>query len=353
MALLLAPGVRLIDVNGNLISGGKVRVYQANTTTPASLFSDEGLSSALPNPVIANSAGWPSSNGTTPTLIFAAAGSYDVLFLDASNNVLATFEDVPTFGEEDGELSRTVSGNGRFLFTGAAGAVMLQVGDPSPDNSGGTFTVEGWVGTQLDTLTLDAAATALTGDLTIKGGKKLLGHVATAATPFTTAGTVDIELVNAPTGVRAWRIDLFDLTTTETGGDALLARLSYDGGSTYKSGASDYGYVNSLTIGASTTLGGSTGTTHIAIASGFETGTNRPAHLEMVVITPTSGNNATTVETMGFYTDPGAATAPAQSRSSGWGLGSYGRATHIRIIAPVDSTITGSYRVTPLYGFGE
>jgi hypothetical protein len=353
LPLLLSPGTRVSDADGNPLSGAKVRVYTANTTSLASLFSDDALTVPLLNPVETNADGYPSSDGSNECLIWIASGEYDLAFLNSSDVILASWDDVQPVGNDGGDLDRTVSGNGRFRLTGSAGDVLIQVGSPSPDDTGGTLTIEGWDGTQLDELILDAASTELSGDLTVKGGKKLVGVVQTPATAFAAASTVDIELVNSPTGVRAWRVDLFDVSTTEVGGDALQARLSYDGGGSYKNGAADYGYVHAITLAAGTTTAGSTGATEMVLAAGFETGANRPAKATMEIVTPDSGNDATTIEAMSFYTDPGAATAPAQARASCWGLGSYGRATHLRIIAPAGSTITGKYRVTPLYGFGE
>jgi len=352
MATLFPPGIRIFDANGNPLSGAKIRVRNANTTDLVSLFSDSGLSSSITNPVITDAAGYP-ANGGNECAIHVASGTYDVAFLDSSDNVLANWDDAAPWGSESSDIERTLTGNGRIKITGAAGAVLIQAGDASPDNSGGTLTIEGWAGTQLDSLTLDASSSNFTGNVTVKDGKKLPGVVQTAATTFTAVSSVDIELVNNPTGVRAWRVDLFDMTTTETAGNALNARLSYDGGSTYKSGASDYYYVGVLTIAASATPSGSTGAAQIALVNSFETASNHPGVITLEIVTPNSGNDATIIRTQAEFTDPGAAGAPAMWRGFARGLGSYGRATHIRILAASGQTITGKYRVQPLYGFGE
>lgn len=348
MALLIAPGVRVIDDDGNLISGGKIRVYDANTTDLSDLFSDEamGPGSALPNPVIANAAGWPSSDGSTPTLIFTATGTYDVAFLDADDSVLAPFSDVSTFGEEGGELLREVPGGGRFLVTGSAGAVMIQVGDPSPDDTGGTVTLEGWGGTQADTITLDGALVNVSGRLK-EQGKKLPSVVYTEATTFSAASEVLIALANDPTGVRAWEIEVFDLVLGAATGN-ILAQLSYDGGGTYKSGASDY---LATTYHTNFTVVAVAGGTDIDVAVSAETSANRPGHILLRITTPDSGSQETVITAATHALNNGG-TAPEEQRMTGYGVGGYGRATHLRLWL-AGSTMTGKYLVRPLRGYGE
>jgi hypothetical protein len=56
--ILLDDGNRLLDSNGNPISGGLVRAYDAGTSTPASLYTTSALSVAHASPVVANSAGF-------------------------------------------------------------------------------------------------------------------------------------------------------------------------------------------------------------------------------------------------------------------------------------------------------
>src|SRR6185436_19334286 len=101
MALILPPDARVLNASGVAINGGQVRVYNANTTTLSTLYSDAALTVPLSNPVVCNSAGYPSINGTTYTLIFAASANYDVAFLDtvaAGSTLLRSWEDVPSLG---------------------------------------------------------------------------------------------------------------------------------------------------------------------------------------------------------------------------------------------------------------
>ncbi len=351
MALIFDPRWFAHDDDGNPLVGATLTVYVANTVTPAAIKRDAALAVPMTNPTsgpdVSNAA------GIFPQVFSADGGLFDILLKDADGNLVRSYEDVSVLGSDTGDFSRTVSGDGRITITGSAGAVSIQAGSPSPDNIGGDLTIEGQAGTQLDTLTLDSVTTDFTGEVTTRGGKKLTGAVQTAATTFTTVASVDIALVEIPADVRAWRIDLFDMSTTEAGGDAAFIRLSYDGGASYRAGASDYSYLTTLTIAGSVVAANSTGATAIVLANGFETAANELAHFELFVLTPESGATATIVKCEGCYTDPGAANAPAMSRTFGRGLGSYGRATHIRILAASGETITGKYRLTPLYGFGE
>ena len=72
MPLLLPPGFRALDASGDPVSGAKLNVYAAGTSTPSSLYSDADLSVAISNP--------PSfdSSGAQQTAIYVAVGSYKI-----------------------------------------------------------------------------------------------------------------------------------------------------------------------------------------------------------------------------------------------------------------------------------
>jgi len=53
-----SPILQAIDQNGNPVPGAKLFVYQTGTTTPVAIYSNSGLSVALPNPLIANARGY-------------------------------------------------------------------------------------------------------------------------------------------------------------------------------------------------------------------------------------------------------------------------------------------------------
>jgi hypothetical protein len=345
MGLLYDGRILITDASNVPVSGGKVRVYDAGTTNPSSLFSDASLSTPLANPVVANSA------GITPQ-IFAADGLLvDIQYLTSADASIANrgYEDVSFLGSSTGDLSRTVTGDGRFTITGSAGAVLFQVGDPSPDNTGGTLTIEGWAGTQGDTLTLDFALVNVTGRIK-EQGKKLQGTVYTEATQVTAQTSVDIALPNDPTGVRAYAIEIFDYSQSTNAGVSL--RGSYDGGGSYKSGASDYvGYYEHYdTTGATFSATGLTTAVQLQINSNFNGATDQAARTTIEVLTVDSGTGDTHIR----HRTEGVLNTGAFSQTRGFGYmqGSYGRLTNLRLIVSA-GTFTFKYRVVALRGFGE
>jgi hypothetical protein len=343
MAIILPPGTRILDADGAPVSGGKFRVYTANTTTLADVFSDQTLTTPRANPIVANAA------GELP-FFFIDSGTYDIAILTSADVELDSAEDVPAWGEDTGDFNRTVSGLGRIKITGSAGAVLIQIGDPDPDNSGGTGTIEGWAGTQLDTLTLDAAILNVTGRIK-ENGRKIASTVLTEATSFSAASTVDISLPNTPTGVRRYRVTIFDLFPSTNSQPRL--KISYGG--SVKGGASDYAYDVWYygVAGTAYARGFDDAHTHIDLSGDvFTNQTNKPSSIVLEITTPNSGNDATTVHWRGIqYTNEGTP-RPATIHGAGFGLGTYGRADAIQLSGSA-GTWTGKYVVEALYGFGD
>lgn len=345
MGLLYDGRILITDASNVPVSGGKVRVYDAGTTNPSSLFSDAALSAPLTNPVVANSA------GITPQ-IFAADGLLvDIQYLTSADASIANrgYEDVSFLGSSTGDLSRTVTGDGRFTITGSAGTVLFQAGDPTPDNTGGTLVLEGHGGTQGDLLTLDFALVNVTGRLK-EQGKKLQGTVYTEATQVTAQTSVDIALPNDPTGCRAWEIHIWDYSQSGSS-DNMWARFSYDGGSTFKSGASDYDrYYFTSVSGGTVSPTGMTTAAQMDIVTNMIGNANQFASGRFLIITPDSGNTFTKMD----YEFSGINNTGAGVifRGTGWGKGSYGRATHLRLLMSANN-FTFKYRVVALRGFGE
>lgn len=72
------PGFRLEDETGVPYAGAVVRFYDSGTSTPKTVYADASLSTALGTSVTCDSAGYPTSNGTTKTLIYTGTASYKV-----------------------------------------------------------------------------------------------------------------------------------------------------------------------------------------------------------------------------------------------------------------------------------
>jgi hypothetical protein len=351
MAIITAPDARVLDADGNPVSGGKFRVYTANTTTLADLFSDNTLATPRANPVVANAA------GELP-FFFLASGTYDTAQLDASDVELNSQQDVPAWGEDTGDFNRTVAGLGRIKITGAAGAVQIQAGDPDPDDTGGTLTVEGWEGTQLSSLTLDTASliAGTSAGALKENSKRLPGVVATSSTALAAATSLVIPLPNEPTGVRGWRVDVFDLFRAAATAITITLRMSFDGGATYKS-TNEYHYwsfyrdqATNAVIDVEGTL-----TTGIPIALNSNGKTDFPMWGMLEILTPLAAGSSDATIVRGEFIGVNQEATPIVTRtiSAGYCQGaSIGQVTHLQLISS-SGNINGNYRVAPMRGFGD
>ncbi len=88
------PGFRITDANGNPVSGAKLNFYDAGTTDQQTVYSDSGLATVLPNPVVCDSAGAPTSDGNAVTEIYVGTAAYKVVITDSSDVTLFTFDDI-------------------------------------------------------------------------------------------------------------------------------------------------------------------------------------------------------------------------------------------------------------------
>lgn len=94
MSLFAPPYMTIQDEDGNPVSGGKLFFYATGTSTPASVYSDVGLTTPLTNPVVADSAGRCAPVYLAHTAIYrckvtTAAGA-TIRDVDPVDNALAT-----------------------------------------------------------------------------------------------------------------------------------------------------------------------------------------------------------------------------------------------------------------------
>lgn len=344
MGLLYDARMRAIDANGAPMSGATLTLYTANTVTPAAIFADAALSVPLTNPTLGADAA--DAGGWFPQ-IFAADGTVvDILLKDSGGSTIKSYVDVP-IGSDSAQLERTLADDTRFVVRGAGGVVYMEFGNPDPDDIGGTAVIGGWAGTQADLITVNAALFNVTGRLK-ENGKKSPGFIYTDATTFTAVSEVDMPLTEDPDGCRSWGVEVFDLVHSAATVQ-LRVRLSYDGGGTFKSGASDYAF--DIAYYGATSRDNAAPEIDISTPS-LQLVTDRPAWLHMDILTPDSGNYPTIIllRLAAFYIDTN--NYPILSNGTGYGLGAYGRATHIRLL-PNSGTITGKYRVMTKRGYGE
>lgn len=358
MAVLQPPSERVTADDGTPISGGQLRVYDINTTTLSSLYSNEAMSTPLTNPVEAD------SNGFLP-MIFAAAGTYDIAYLDSVANGGAdltgqSYTDQPTIGGSTANtISATLSG-ARFKVSGGdigdgTTGVLTEHGNPSPDDTGGYARDAGWAGTQGDKKIFDWAIADFTQTKSLREGAKRISSVLyTDATAFSAASTVNIQLPNTPTITRAWRITIWDLYLSAA--ESLAFRIAYDATPTFKSGASDYAFAVIYNNAGTIATVVDDAHTHIRASHSLQAASTWLARMELIVTTVDSGNGNTTLggHLFGAKTNAGAGNMPANERFDGVGLGNYGRATYIQLLTLTGgATLTGKYNVETLRGFGE
>lgn len=345
MALLPEPRLRVTTAAGVPVSGGKLRLYDANTTNLTSVFTDAGLTTPLTNPIVA------ASDGYLPQFFAIEGTTVDGAFLTAADVEITgqAFVDAVFVGQNTGTIERDFT-NSRLKMSGAAGEVNFEAGDPSPDNVGGTLRLGGWAGTQGDALELDFAAINTTGTLT-ENSKKLIGIVHTPATVVAAASTINIALPNTPTGTRRYTIELYDIVLSSSGRN-ITCKFSYDNAATFKAGAADYKgtLVTFKTAAVTPSLGADA--TGIQLCTDLATPTDRAAFATLDIITVNSGSGQTILrcELEGF--DSAGTPLSQFFRTTGFGIGGYGRATHIQLAASL-GTIALAYVVKTLRGYGE
>lgn len=352
MAVLAAPSARVDDDDGTPISGGKLRVYDINTTTLSDVFSDEAMATPLTNPVVAD------ANGFLP-VIFAAQGTYDLQYLDASSAELAgqEYNDWPTVG---GSTANTIGADlsgarvridGGDIGDGTTG-VRINAGDPDPDVVGGNLRLGGWDGTQADKIWIDGAVVNVAEPKSFEeDGKRLSTLLQTAASSFTASASVAVPLTNDPVGTRCFRITFFDLVFSSAVA-VIWLRLAYDGVPTLLSGASDYAYGVVNNTGGGLVEQTSAGASQIRIGPTSSSAAAHPLGIDCTVLTPNAAPGDTLVwgRLLGFGLNTGGVLG--NYMFEGAGLGAHGRATHIALV-PSTGTVSGKYRIEQLRGYGE
>jgi hypothetical protein len=276
---------------------------------------------------VSDSAGW------FPQIFMAEGVAVDVTLKNAAGSTIRTELNVTSLGAGSSTFTRDF-GNSRARIAGSGGVVRYEAGDAAGDDVGGQVVLGGYNGTQADTISLDGAAVDTTGTFT-ENGKSLPGVVyGTGA--VTAASQMIIPLSNAPSGVRAWDLDLIDLAA----GGNVSVQISIDNGSTYIS-ATNYNYTYQFITGGAASFAGTTGAASAII-------TETPASLDdftLRVVTVPSGTGRTRWYGIGGTSNG----LRAPIITSGAYAADVARATHLRIF-PSAGTITGKWRLIPIRG---
>jgi len=126
MARFLLPRYQVLDNSANASSGAKLYFYSAGTSTPKDTFSDDALTVANTNPVVADSAGRFGD-------IFLESGDYKVVLTDSADVEVWTADPVTgaigssgAVDEKSADYTVTVGDATKLLNVDASGATRTQ-----------------------------------------------------------------------------------------------------------------------------------------------------------------------------------------------------------------------------------
>lgn len=109
-------GAQLFDNNGDPLSGGKIYVYFAGTTTPATTYTEPTGTFANTNPIIANAAGRLANEIWLPI-----NQAYKFILKDVNETLIATYDNIPTLPQPPiVNDASSISFNAGYLVTAGA-----------------------------------------------------------------------------------------------------------------------------------------------------------------------------------------------------------------------------------------
>lgn len=110
------PGFRVTDANGDPVSGAKLKFYNAGTSTPKEVFANDALSTSLGSTVTCDSGGYPTSDGSTKTMVYVGTADYKLVITTSADVTIATHDNPQGASAGDPRCWQ------RVRRTGAAGA---------------------------------------------------------------------------------------------------------------------------------------------------------------------------------------------------------------------------------------
>ena len=144
------PGFRILDDSGDPIAGGKIKFFDAGTSTPRTVYTDKGLTANATTVITADSSGVPQVS-STDVVAYTNTSDYKVVITDADDAVVITVDNLAGALDTSGYLT-TASPLSIPVQSKTSGYTILasDLGNKIVcDASGGAFTI-----------TLIAAATA-------------------------------------------------------------------------------------------------------------------------------------------------------------------------------------------------
>ncbi|MBC6444632.1 MAG: tail fiber protein [Alphaproteobacteria bacterium GM202ARS2] len=116
------PGYRVLDENGDPVSGAMIRFFDAGTTTPRTVYADEDLTVALGTTVMTNSDGVPVSNSNAPVVIYTGEGDYKIEIVDSDGVIV--FRPIDNVKGGDATPSGTTAITANVLYN-HIGAILI------------------------------------------------------------------------------------------------------------------------------------------------------------------------------------------------------------------------------------
>lgn len=114
VARLIAPEYRALDSSGVPLSGAKMNVYEAGTTTPINTYSDTALSIANANPVVSNSVGIFGD-------MFVAPDDYKYVLTDSDDVTIDTRDNITIVASSTFSGGINTSGETEHLINAQTG----------------------------------------------------------------------------------------------------------------------------------------------------------------------------------------------------------------------------------------
>lgn len=102
------PGYRVTDNStGAVVSGAVLEFYDAETTTPKTVYADKDLLTSLGTSVTCDSLGYPTSDGTTKTQVYVGTSPYKIIAKTSGGTELWTHDNIKGAVEitDPGDLS--------------------------------------------------------------------------------------------------------------------------------------------------------------------------------------------------------------------------------------------------------
>ena len=91
---VFSPGDRLTDNATGPKMSGAVAYLRRGNDKPKTVYADKDLTVALGTSVTADALGYPTSDGTTKTLVYTGTSDYKIVIKDANGVTVVTHDDV-------------------------------------------------------------------------------------------------------------------------------------------------------------------------------------------------------------------------------------------------------------------